>query len=104
MQTTIELQPKREQHLARWKQLGLIANWRRDLCRGPVTVELGRGGGREARSLLRGRSEGGLPVRAGCQDNVLRARALCSLRNLQRLPLPDLNAALAGGPPATNLL
>jgi hypothetical protein len=35
----------------------------RDLCRGPVTFELGRGDGREARSLLRGRSEGSMAVR-----------------------------------------
>src|ERR1700761_9469808 len=119
MQTTIELQPKRGQHLARWKQLGAdrarrdasrnigwcqsnrrgmafhrvcagargteparLGTGTRDLCRGPVTVELGRGDGREARSLLRGRSEGSMAVRVGWQDNVLRARAICSLRNL----------------------
>ena len=38
MQTTIELQPKREQHLARWKQLGAD----RELAKLPFKIETDR--------------------------------------------------------------
>jgi hypothetical protein len=40
MQTTIELQPKREQHLARWKQLGAD----RELAKLPYKIETDRFG------------------------------------------------------------